>query len=142
MKNLKRLFFAVVFCAVIASCDKEVDHTPELFPVEQDVFSKDRLTLNYSGEPLWGKVVQFTPDAEDPSKALLVLSGEDWGSGMPTSGVIPAMKTTELHADLDQSHDAVTFNGREEVEGNAIVFQGCINADGMQLDMTVKVPKS
>lgn len=55
-------------------------------PVPQTEFTAaNGLKLNYNGEQMLGKKVTFTPDASDPTKATLILSGNLDLSGALTS---------------------------------------------------------
>ena len=76
---MKKQFFVYLFAAltvgsVVTSCSDDDD--PIVCPIETTTFnSTNGLELTYSGEPLLGKQVVFTPNAQDGTKATLVLSG-------------------------------------------------------------------
>lgn len=150
---MKKQFFVYLFAAltlgsVVTSCSDDDNETIVVCPIETTTFNSDNgLNLTYSGAPLLGKQVVFTPNTADATKATLVLSGNKFAvAGMPFeipgSGVVPGEETTTLNVDLIINGDAISFEGVDEKEGRTISYKGSANRGGMKLDLNVKMPKN
>lgn len=113
------------------------------------------LVLTYSGEPMLGKKVVFTPDANDGSKATLTLSGvldpsilagfmsrEDASSTVAAPGVIPGQLTTTFDVDLTISGDEVSFKGTTEQSGCTIAYEGNATGSNLTLNLNVTMPEN
>ena len=73
-KNLFYLFALICSMGLFTACSDDDDD--KSCPVPQTEFTAaNGLKLNYNGEQMLGKKVTFTPDASDPTKATLILSG-------------------------------------------------------------------
>ena len=70
------LFSIALAGGVLTSCSSD-DDSSVVSPITQTKTYADAsgLTLTYSGAPMLGKQVVFTPDANDITKATLTLSG-------------------------------------------------------------------
>lgn len=144
---MKKQFFVCLFAAltlgsVVTSCSD--DDEPIVCPIETTTFnSSNGLELTYSGASLLGKQVVFTPNAEDATKATLVLSGNNFAvEGMPIeipgAGVIPGETTTTLNIEnMIINGDAVSFEGKDENDGRTISYKGSANKSGMKLELNV-----
>lgn len=114
------------------------------------------LVLTYSGEPVLGKQVVFTPDANDGSKATLTISGvldlsslagimntrETASSTLAVPGVIPGQLTTTLAVNLTISGSEVSFEGTTEQDGCTIAYKGTATGSSMALDLDVTMPNN
>ena len=101
------------------------------------------LQLLYSGAPMMGKTVKFTPDPSDPSKATLVMNSSfDLSQipGMPEElkeplagpGVLPGTPETTLEITLD---DAGNFSGNGETEFLSYTYSGNVSESALQLSI-------
>lgn len=102
------LFSIALAGGVLTSCSND-DDSSVVSPITQTKTYADAsgLTLTYSGAPMLGKQVVFTPDANDITKATLTLSGaqttsplSDNASGLATAGVIPGEVSTTIDVDM------------------------------------------
>lgn len=146
------LFAALTMGAVFTSCGDDDDPTPNptpkpevVCPVAETTFNAaNGLELSYSGQPMKGKVVKFTPDAKDATKATLVLSGDEYGlmGGKPQAiaGVIPGELSTTINVDLTIDGEKVTFSGKDEKEGRVIEYKGEATKSSMNLTLDVTMP--
>lgn len=145
---MKKQFFVCLFAAltlgsVVTSCSDDDDSI--VCPIETTTFnSSNGLELTYSGAPLLGKQVVFTPNAEDATKATLVLSGavgdQSLPIALPALDVIPGEKATTLNVDLVINGDAVSFEGTDELNGRTIAYKGTASKSEMMLDLNVTLP--
>ena len=110
-------------------------------PIQKTTFTGvEGLKLTYSGEPLLGKQVLFTPDEKEATKATLVLSGIVPASkalGFPSCGVIPGEAATTLNLELKIDGETVSFEGKEEKAGRTIAYKGSASKTVLNLDLTV-----
>ena len=145
-KNLFYLFALICSVSLFISCsdDDEIKS-----PVAETTFTEaNGLTLTYSGQPMIGKQVQFTPQG---NKAVITLSGTGMDlSGLVRStnqssgstGVIPGQTTTTLNVDLNIAGDKVTFEGTSDQNGYTIAYKGEAANNSMKLDLNVTMPKN
>lgn len=147
----KRLFIyfiaALTLGGFVTSCSDDDDDDPKVIcPVEATVFDDpSELNLTYSGQPMYGKQVQFSPDANDGSKATLKLGGAAFApatkdvekSGIKTSGVIPGEQSTILPVNLVINGTVVSFEGVDESNGRKLAYKGSIDNGKMNLDLNV-----
>lgn len=143
----KRLFYAfALICSVslFTSCSDDDDKVES--PVGETTFTEDNgLVLTYSGEPMLGKQVQFTPQGD---KAVITLSstGADLSgivrsTGQSTgTGIIPGESATILNVDLNINGDKVTFEGTSTQNGSQIDYKGEATTSSMKLDLNVTMP--
>lgn len=143
----KRLFYAfALICSVslFTSCSDDDDKVES--PVGETTFTEDNgLVLTYSGEPMLGKQVQFTPQGD---KAVITLSstGADLSgivrsTGQSTgTGIIPGESATILNVDLNIDGDKVTFEGTSTQNGSQIAYKGEATTSSMKLDLNVTMP--
>ncbi len=143
----KRLFYAfALICSVslFTSCSDDDDKVES--PVGETTFTEDNgLVLTYSGEPMLGKQVQFTPQGD---KAVITLSstGADLSgivrsTGQSTgTGIIPGESATILNVDLNINGDKVTFEGTSTQNGSQIAYKGEATTSSMKLDLNVTMP--
>lgn len=157
----KRLLFCLMAglaCGgFFTSCSDDDDPTTDeivVCPVAQTTYTDaSGLVLTYSGQPVLGKQVVFTPDANDGSKATLTISGvldfssltglmnsrED-ASAIGVPGVIPGQTTTTLAVDLTVSGDQVSFEGTTEQNGCTIAYKGSASEGSLTLNLDVTIP--
>ena len=101
------------------------------------------LQLLYSGAPMMGKTVKFTPDPSDPSKATLVMNSsfdlsqipgmpEELKEPLAGSGVLPGTPETTLEITLD---DAGNFSGNGETEFLSYTYSGNVSESALQLSI-------
>ena len=147
------MFSALLAGAVVTSCSND-DPEKVVCPIETTTFNDaNGLALTYSGQPMLGKQVVFTPNATDGSKATLVLSGTavsmpvsfiraEAGSGMQAAGVIPGETSTTLEVNLVVEGDKVTFEGVDEKDGRKITYKGEATSGDMKLDLQVVMPEN
>ena len=135
------LFAAMTLGSVVTSCS---DDDPIVCPIAETTYnSNNGLELTYSGEKLLGKQVLFTPNAANPDKATLTLSGAELSmEGMPMSlpgtGVIPGETTTTLEIDnIVITGDEISFEGQNQNETRVINYKGSATKSGMTLDLKV-----
>lgn len=143
------LFMAGTF---VTSCSD--DDTPKVVcPIEKTTFNDAKgLKMTYSGQPMLGKQVEFTPSETDATKGVITLSGaplimsagRENVSDVPVmSGVIPGEKTTTINVDLKIENDVVTFEGEDLNEaGRKVAYKGKVTKDEMNLDLSVTMPKN
>lgn len=131
--------------SILTSCSSE-DSPSVVSPITQTKTYTDNsgLTLTYSGAPMLGKQVVFTPNADDASKATLTLSGVQAGavmaantSAVATAGVIPGETTTTIDVDLSVKNDSVTFSGEENRGGYTLKYQGSATDASLNLALNV-----
>ena len=146
------LLAALTLGGVFTSCSDNDDPTPEptpkpevVCPIAETTFNAlNGLTLNYSGQPMEGKVVKFSPNASDATKATLELAGENFSfMGSPEkaiAGVIPGEITTTINVDLTIDGDKVSFQGKDEKEGRIIEYKGEATKQSMALNLDVTMP--
>lgn len=151
---MKKSLFIYMFAAALAggmitSCSNNDDPNVEVCPIEKTTFTDlSGLTLTYSGQPMLGKQVEFTPDATDATKAVITLSGAPLNlsrenvSTPTTAGVIPGEKTTVINVNLEINNDEVSFEGVDEKDGRKITYKGNVSKGGMTLDLTVEMPQN
>lgn len=139
------LFSIVLAGGVLTSCSSD-DDSSVVSPITQTKTYADAsgLTLTYSGAPMLGKQVVFTPDANDITKATLTLSGaqttsplSDNASGLATAGVIPGEVSTTIDVDLTIKNDTVTFAGEENRGGYTLKYQGSATDASLNLALNV-----
>lgn len=139
------LFSIVLAGGVLTSCSND-DDSSVVSPITQTKTYADAsgLTLTYSGAPMLGKQVVFTPDANDITKATLTLSGaqttsplSDNASGLATAGVIPGEVSTTIDVDLTIKNDTVTFAGEENRGGYTLKYQGSATDASLNLALNV-----
>lgn len=147
------MFSALLAGAVVTSCSND-DPEKVVCPIETTTFNDaNGLALTYSGQPMLGKQVVFTPNATDGSKATLVLSSTavsmpvsftraEAGSGMQAAGVIPGETSTTLEVNLVVEGDKVTFEGVDEKDGRKITYKGEATSGDMKLDLQVVMPEN
>lgn len=143
------LFMAGTF---VTSCSD--DDTPKVVcPIEKTTFNDAKgLKMTYSGQPMLGKQVEFTPSETDATKGVITLSGaplimsagrENVSDAPVMSGVIPGEKTTTINVDLKIENDVVTFEGEDLNEaGRKVAYKGKVTKDEMNLDLSVTMPKN
>ncbi len=143
------LFMAGTF---VTSCSD--DDTPKVVcPIEKTTFNDVKgLKMTYSGQPMLGKQVEFTPSETDATKGVITLSGaplimsagrENVSDAPVMSGVIPGEKTTTINVDLKIENDVVTFEGEDLNEaGRKVAYKGKVTKDEMNLDLSVTMPKN
>lgn len=158
----KRLLFCLMAglaCGgFFTSCSDDDDPTTDevvVCPVAQTTYTDaSGLVLTYSGQPVLGKQVVFTPDANDGSKATLAISGvldlsslaglmdsrEDASATLSVPGVIPGQTTTTLAVDLTVSGDQVSFEGTTEQDGCTIAYEGSASEGSLTLNLNVTMP--
>ena len=152
------LFAALAMGGVFTSCGDDNDDPivnpevkpepkpePEVVcPIAETTFTgKNGLTLSYSGQPMLGKVVKFTPDASNATKATLVLSGDNFSlltAETAIAGVVPGELTTTLNVDLTIDGEKVSFQGKDENEGRVIEYKGEATKTSLILDLDVTMP--
>lgn len=139
------LFSIALAGGVLTSCSND-DDSSVVSPITQTKTYADAsgLTLTYSGAPMLGKQVVFTPDANDITKATLTLSGaqttsplSDNASGLATAGVIPGEVSTTIDVDLTIKNDTVTFAGEENRGGYTLKYQGSATDASLNLALNV-----
>lgn len=139
------LFSIALAGGVLTSCSSD-DDSSVVSPITQTKTYADAsgLTLTYSGAPMLGKQVVFTPDANDITKATLTLSGaqttsplSDNASGLATAGVIPGEVSTTIDVDLTIKNDTVTFAGEENRGGYTLKYQGSATDASLNLALNV-----
>lgn len=139
------LFSIALAGGVLTSCSND-DDSSVVSPITQTKTYADAsgLTLTYSGAPMLGKQVVFTPDANDITKATLTLSGaqttsplSDNASGLTTAGVIPGEVSTTIDVDLTIKNDTVTFAGEENRGGYTLKYQGLATDASLNLALNV-----
>lgn len=139
------LFSIALAGGVLTSCSND-DDSSVVSPITQTKTYADAsgLTLTYSGAPMLGKQVVFTPDANDITKATLTLSGaqttsplSDNASGLTTAGVIPGEVSTTIDVDLTIKNDTVTFAGEENRGGYILKYQGLATDASLNLALNV-----
>lgn len=147
-KNLLIYLFATLTLGgFFTSCSDDKDE-PVVCPVEQTIFTDiNGLALNYCGAPVLGKQIEFIPDAANPTKASVKISGSKFAiDGMPFeldgSGVIPGEETTTLNLDLNINGDLATFEGVDENAQRTISYKGSIHKSSLNLDLDVTYPKN
>lgn len=105
------------------------------------------LTLNYSGSPLFGKTVKFTQDANDLTKATLLMNGvldisnllEDMPAitTLPAAGVLPGTKEVSLSVALVADTDSTyTFSGTGDDTYCTYSYSGKVGDSALSLDIT------
>lgn len=144
----KGLFYAfALICSVslFTSCSDDDDDEIKS-PVTETTFTESNgLVLTYSGEPMLGKQVQFTPQG---NKAVITLasigadlSGIVRSTGQSTgTGIIPGESATILNVDLNIDGDKVTFEGTSTQNGSQIAYKGEATTSSMKLDLNVTMP--
>lgn len=158
MKKTLFNYLGVLLCAValFTSCSKDDDAAPVDSPVKETTFADNSgLTLTYSGAPMIGKQVTFTPDAAHPGKATLVLKGAAFDSSvlpvaskladtdmgnLATAGVIPGEASTTIQVEYQADGDKVSFEGTDNQGGRAIQYKGEATASAMKLELNVTMP--
>lgn len=157
----KRLLFCLMAGLVcggfFTSCNNDDDPTTDevvVCPIAQTTYTDaSGLVLTYSGQPVLGKQVVFTPDANDGSKATLTISGvldlssltgvmasRQDASAIGVPGVIPGQTTTTLPVDLTVSGDQVSFEGSTEQGGCTIAYEGSASEGSLTLNLDVTMP--
>ena len=158
----KRLLFCLMAglaCGgFFTSCSDDDDPTTDevvICPIAQTTYTDaSGLVLTYSGQPVLGKQVVFTPDANDGSKATLTISGvldlssftglmnsrENASATLAAPGVIPGQTTTNLTVDLTVSGDEVSFKGTTDQDGCTIAYEGSASEGGLTLNLNVTMP--
>lgn len=149
------MFAALLAGATVTSCSNDDEPEKVVCPVESTTFSDTNgLVLTYSGQPMIGKQVQFTPNQEDGSKATLTLSGasvempsmpmgrEVSNNPIAAPGVIPGETTTTIAVDLTIEGDKVTFKGIDEKNGRKLTYTGEVTSGSMKLDLQVEMPQN
>lgn len=158
----KRLLFCLMAglaCGgFFTSCSDDDDPTTDevvICPIAQTTYTDaSGLVLTYSGQPVLGKQVVFTPDANDGSKATLTISGvldlssftglmnsrENASATLAAPGVIPGQTTTNLTVDLTVSGDEVSFEGTTDQDGCTIAYEGSASEGGLTLNLNVTMP--
>lgn len=105
------------------------------------------LQLIYSGAPMVGKTVKFTPDASDPSKATLVMNSsfdlsqipgvpEELQMPIAGPGVLPGTPETILEITLD---DAGNFSGSGSTEFLSYNYTGNVSESALQLSIDAQL---
>ncbi len=118
-------------------------HRPDAAMTFTDI---NGLTLTYNGSPLIGKMVTFTPDAADATKAVLTLEGAplDITSilgradevGFATAGVLPGSPKTDLNITMTSDLTESAFNGTGETEYCTFAYSGVLTNTTLKLDLT------
>lgn len=143
-KRLFYLFALICSVSLFTSCSDDDDDIKS--PVDETTFTDaSGLALTYSGEPMLGKQVQFTPQGTKAvitlSSSGLDLSGLVRSTGQTASGgIIPGQGPTTLNVDLNINGDKATFEGTSEQNGHAIAYKGEVTTGAMKLDLNVTVP--
>lgn len=143
-KNLFYLFALICSMGLFTACSDDDDD--KSCPVPQTEFTAaNGLKLNYNGEQMLGKKVTFTPDASDPTKATLILSGNLDLSGALTSkadnqsivaGVLPGSPVVTLPVTLKIQNGECSFDGTSETTYCTFSYAGKVSTTEMQLDLT------
>lgn len=106
------------------------------------------LILSYSGEPMLGKTVKFTPDASDAAKATLTLSSvfdlsentdlpEALRQKVAGPGVIPGSPEVTLPVSLTESTNGeFSFSGNASTEYVTYKYSGSVSESTLKLDIT------
>ena len=126
-------------------------------PIETETTFTDAsgLNLTYSGQPMYGKQVIYTPDATDATKARLTISGAGFDLSAimdminrsylplpPTAGVIPGEKTTILDVVLNIEGDNASFEGTTEQNGATVKYTGNVSKSSLNLSLDVTMPQN
>lgn len=150
-KNLFYYLFAVV-CSMIVFTSCSDDDDKVVSPVSKTTFTDaNGLHLTYSGSPMLGKKVTYSPNTSDATKATLTLAGEsglstftEHSTSAPTTegaGVVPGEVTTTLNIEnavIDG--DKVTFEGTNEQNGRIVKYKGEVTSQTMKLALNVTMP--
>ncbi len=139
----------------LTSCSSDDDDPKEVGPVaplfSETVYTAENgLELTYSGAPMLGKTVKFTPDANNGTKGTLTLSSTFDLSAMPLDdgdqapvtgsiagpGVIPGSAETVLDIILEGNSDNATFSGTSENQYCRFNYNGEISKEGLKLNIT------
>ena len=151
---MKKQFFVYLFAALtlggmVTSCSDDDNETVVVCPIEATTFNAENgLNLTYSGAPLLGKQVVFTPNSSDATKATLVLSGVKFSvAGMPFelpgTGVVPGEESTTLNLEnIVINGDAISFEGVNEENGRKIEYKGSAKQGELNLNLNVTMPEN
>lgn len=151
-KNLFYYLFAVI-CSVtlLTSCSDDDDK--QVSPVAETTFTDaNGLTLTYSGVPMLGKKVIFTPNPSDATQATLTLTGSQNLSSASynennnysiAGGVIPGTTSTVINVkDIKIEGSKVIFEGIDESNGCTIKYNGEATSEAMNLALEVTMPSN
>lgn len=151
------MFSALAVGTLVTSCsDDNNGNEPELIvcPVDGTTFTDvNGLVLTYSGQPMIGKQVVFTPSTTESGKATLVLSGASTGSlpvslqskadaTVPVAGVIPGETSTTIEILYKVDGDKITFDGEDTKDGRVIKYSGEALDGSMTLNLEVTMPEN
>ncbi len=135
----------------LTSCSSD-DDPKKVGPVaplfSETVYTAENgLELTYSGAPMLGKTVKFTPDANDGTKGSLTLYSTFDLSAIPVDdalepapiagpGVIPGSAETVLDIKLEGNSDNASFSGSSENLYCRFNYNGEISKEGLKLNIT------
>lgn len=144
MKLSKILSISLLGIACIACSD---DNDPVKVYQPNTFTDANGLTLTVNGEPMIGKTVTFTPDANDGTKGSITLSstfdlnlipGLDIkeGNEIAAPGVIPGSKTLTIPLTLQEGTGSATFTGTGDTDYCTFNYKGSVNDEAITLDIT------
>lgn len=145
-KQFPGLFLIMALTMIFFSCCSNNDDVTVKTLGATTYTDANGLKLTYSGLSMLGKQVAFTPDAQDPSKATLTLSGVEMiqkskSTMNSATGVIPGISNLTIPvSNINNENETITFEGTHEVNNITIAYKGTADAGAMNLDVTAVMP--
>lgn len=142
---MKKIYGLAIAMSALCLGASTVYAAPEL--AEKTYTDLTGLQLLYSGAPMVGKTVKFTPNASDPSKATLVMNSsfdlslipgvpEELQMPIAGPGVLPGTPETILEITLD---DAGNFSGSGSTEFLSYNYSGNVSESALQLSIDAQL---
>lgn len=145
---MKKLFYslALLLCGLtfMTSCSDDDDKDLSL---EKTIYTQaNGLRMTYSGSPMLGKTVEFTPAADYKTATLVLKSTLDL-SDLPNvpdmlkqpiagPGVIPGSPVTTLEVQLAGTADNATFAGTSENQYCTFSYSGSVSDEGLVFNVS------
>ena len=148
-KQILSLLVSMIVGAVLFSSCKDDDKSVDVQTLPTTTYKDANLNLTYSDAPMLGKQATFTPDALDPSKAVLTLMGVEAVSSKgisrtaSASGVIPGVSTLNIPlSNLLLVDGKVAFEGAYQDGSISVAYNGWASSSDMDINLKVVMPQN
>lgn len=142
-KQILSLLLSMIVGVVLFTSCKDDDNTVNVQTLPSTTYRDANLVLNYSGAPMLGKQATFIPDAQDPSKAILTLTGVETISQKnlsrsSSSSVIPGVDIFNISLNnLLLVDGKVAFEGTHQDDSFIVVYKGWATSSDMNISLDV-----
>lgn len=145
-KKISGLFLTMAIAMIFFSACSNSDDV-KIYTLDPTTYTDTNgLTLTYSGMSMLGKQAAFAPDAQDPTKGTLTLTGAEITTKTivtRSSGVVPGVSTLTLNlSNIISEEGKISFEGTQEINNAAVTYKGTATTNSLNLDLNVSMPQN